>query len=380
MANALQTRRIQLRADSRLDTRQRTPEGYLRADTALVRVGVMEYSGRELGLSGAEADLDHGVLFDRDVVFNDRTLASARMKPVTFGHPPEGVNINNHAALAVGHLGDDIREIEGGRLAASMILTSPTAIAAVENGIEETSIGFTTELRESTGQHDGNAYSFRMAGPLEINHMAIVDRGRAGPTVRIFNEGKLGMTDEELKKLISKAIAEALATQSTSSEQPPGEKNKDSSQPNELDVDALAGAIAAKLASTVPQTKQSSDQDTTEKADEQSSDSTEADRPDVAELAAARAELIVLATPVLPKDANPRSMTDREIIVAALGNSVTDADSRSDEYLRGLFDSMAASRSRATDERQRMSNAADSGSGPLIAAPTNFLEMRARRK
>ena len=44
MANALQTRRIQLRADSRLDTRQRTPEGYLRADTALVRVGVMAYS------------------------------------------------------------------------------------------------------------------------------------------------------------------------------------------------------------------------------------------------------------------------------------------------------------------------------------------------
>ena len=374
MANAVQSRRIQLRADSRLDTRQRTPEGYLRAETALVRVGVMQYSGAELGLSGAAADLDHGVLFDRDAVFSDQTLASARMKPVTFGHPPEGVNINNHAALAVGHLGDDVREIDGERLAASMVLTSPAAIAAVERGIEETSIGFDAELVQRQGEHDGEAYSFRMAGPIQVNHLAIVDQGKAGPTVRIFNEERANMTDEELRKLISEAIAEALATESGDTSADAEQQDKPQGSP--LDVEALAGAIAAQLASTIAGASESVEADAGK--DESGSETTDEEAPDVAALAASRAALIVTATPLLPENTDPLKMSDREIIVAALGNSVSDVNSKSDDYLRGQLDSMVSLRARATDERRRTATSAANGH-QVVTAPANFLELRSRR-
>ncbi len=359
------TKRIQLKAASRLDTRRRTREGYLRADTALVRAGVMEYSGAELGLNGADADKSFGVLFGRNELFSEDTVASVRMKPVTFGHPPEAVTVDNHASLAVGHIGDDVREIDGERLGASMLLTSATAIAAVERGVEETSIGFAVELSPSKGTQDGKSYDFQLSGPIEVNHVAIVDRGRAGPAVRIFNQERQ-MTDEELKKLVNEAITAALPAQ---------EKKDETQKPPKIDAAALADSIVSKLANAIAEAKEEAgkadDEDCTEDPDTEGQD--------VQTLAAARAELIVNASPLLPKDSDPHGMSDREIIVTALGDTVKDADKKSDDYLRGQLDLLVASRGRAADERQRVSDESASGKGtPVMTAPSNFLEMRAR--
>ena len=325
----------------------------------------MEYSGAELGLNGADADKNFGVLFGRNELFSGETIASVRMKPVTFGHPAEPVTLDNHASLAVGHIGDDVREVDGERLGASMLLTSATAIAAVERGVEETSSGFLTQLTPSKGTHEGKSYDFR-AGPIEVNHVAIVDRGRAGPTVRIFNEEK-AMTDEELRKLVNEAVAAAL----------PSEEKQDEGEqkPSAVDTAALADSIVSKLANAVADAKQEEDKAATEK--EEASD--ESEGPDVQALAAARADLIVNAAPLLQKDADPNGMSDRDIIVAALGDTVKDADSKTDDYLRGQLDSLVASRGRAADERQRVNNEATSSKGTATAAvPTNFLEMRAQ--
>lgn len=366
MKNSGQSRRVHLRAASRLDTRQRTREGYLRADTALMRTGVLDFSGAELGLSGADAERSHGVLFDRDTVFDDRTLASVRMKPVTFGHPSDDVTVDNHASLAVGHVGDDVREIEGGHMAASMLLTSPAAIAAVERGIEETSIGFYGALAEAEGVHDGQPYSHRMNGPLEVNHVAIVDRGRAGPTVRIFNQESRQMTDEELKQLVSQAISESQKSEDTDRE----------TETQPLDVEALAGSIVSRVTAALAEAAQQTEEGQTEESED--AEDREGEAPDVAKLAASRAELLVNAAPLLPEDADPNGMSDRQIMVMALAESVSDADSRTDDYLRGRLDAVVASRARASAERQHVSNATARSSAQAVSAPRNFLEMRSR--
>ena len=349
--------RALLRVPARLDTRRRTREGYLRADAALVRASIHPFTGSELSdLPEVDPAKQYGVLIDDNVVFAPETIDSARMKPVTLGHPTDDVTVDNYANLAVGHIGDDVRKLDDDRLGASIVLTSPTAIAAVERGMEETSVGFYGDIQPVQGEQD---YQYRISGPLEVNHLAIVDQGRGGPTVRIFNEERNSMTDEQLKALINEAVAEAMPTgdgdEETKNDESPG-----------IDVGALTTTIAAKLAEL--------NSDADDKDDETAKDEA------IREAAAARARLIVNAAPLLPKDTDPHAMTEREIVVAALGDSI-EPEGKSDEYLRGQLDAMVASRGRATDERRRIANGGKQQSTESTfveaAAPRNFLEMRA---
>ena len=94
--------RALLRVPARLDTRRRTREGYLRADAALVRASIHPFTGSELPvLPEIDPDKQYGVLIDDNVVFAPETIDSARMKPVTLGHPTDDVTVDNYANLAL---------------------------------------------------------------------------------------------------------------------------------------------------------------------------------------------------------------------------------------------------------------------------------------
>ena len=92
-----------------LGTRERTPEGYLKANAAIMQVGVMAYASDELGIAGEphKVDLYRGP----ESVFDDATLASFSGKPLTIGHPGEDVTSANYARLAVGHIVDQPKRI-----------------------------------------------------------------------------------------------------------------------------------------------------------------------------------------------------------------------------------------------------------------------------
>ena len=362
-----QARQVHLRAEATIGTRRRTPEGYLRAQAALIRTGVLQFLGAELGLTGQDAQRRHGVLFGRDTVFDQRTLNSVHLKPVTFGHPSQDVTPQNHSVLAVGHLGDDVQEIEGGRLGTSMLLTSPAAITAVEQGVEETSIGFYSKIVPEAGESGGEPFSFKLSGPLQVNHLAIVGAGRAGPTVRIFNEER-PMTDEELKKLVNEAVSAALPGQEQS------KKGGKDSAASPVDVEKLAGEIVSRFENAMAEANKANVERTSP-----GGEATDDSEKDVTALAAVRADLIINAKPLLPKDADPKTMSDREIIVAALGDSVKGPETRTDDYLRGQLDSLVASRARAADERTKLTNSGQTG-GAVQPVGGNFLELRARFK
>ena len=68
--------------------------------------------------------------------------------------------------------------------------------------------------------------------------------------------------------------------------------------------------------------------------------------PDMNDAIAARIVLLDTCRPLLNDEdkAKALKMSDRELIVAALGDSVKDAASKSDEYLRGMLDSIIADR------------------------------------
>ena len=181
--------------------RERTPEGFLQATAALTRAGVQRYSSEELGLPGPSREV--GIYRPTDTVFADETRASARMKPVTVGHPAVDVTPANYRDLAVGHLGDEAFQIDDRRLGAALTLTDAEAISRVEGGNDQVSAGYYMSVLPECGTFDGQDYDYRMNGPMQINHVALVDQGRAGPSVRIFDEGANMKASDKLADVLT---------------------------------------------------------------------------------------------------------------------------------------------------------------------------------
>jgi len=115
-----------------------------------------------------------------------RTLARA---PVTLEHPEEGfVTAETVQDLGVGDVdGSTSVEVDelGGFARVKLAVRRQDAIDAIANGKRELSPGYDVTLDETPGEDPIHGrYDARQIG-RECNHLAIVDRGRGGSTVRL---------------------------------------------------------------------------------------------------------------------------------------------------------------------------------------------------
>lgn len=159
-----------------------TPEGFLRVDAPITRMGVLHYSNPD---GSPRGELRHP-----DDWGSAATLATFGSKPLTNGHPPprksDGqalVDAKNAKQLAVGWTGESVRA-EGAILRAPMTIMDDAAVAAVKAGKRGTSTGVVVDLRDEKGVYDGVAYQYRQINP-HLNHIAIVDSPRAGTMIRL---------------------------------------------------------------------------------------------------------------------------------------------------------------------------------------------------
>ncbi|WP_419882780.1 DUF2213 domain-containing protein [Peribacillus sp. B-H-3] len=155
-----------------------TPEGYLTVTVPITRPGVFPYQ-RQDGTIQMEAKLP-------DEIFSDKTIYSAKSKPVTDDHPNEPVTLKNYSRYAKGLSHTDAR-VENLKLYVSMTITDEALIQKIQDGKREISIGFLSDVVAEQGAYNGQAYEYVQRN-LEINHIAIVDQGRAGPEVAIRND------------------------------------------------------------------------------------------------------------------------------------------------------------------------------------------------
>ena len=155
---------------------KRTSEGYLIADAKAMRSGVQLYHASELGLMGNDIVR---VMRPVDSVRNAESLASMSHAPVTLGHPDDGVDSGNWKDLAVGEVSTSATW-DGDFISLPLILKDKAAIDAVEAGTSELSAGYIADMIEV----DHPDYDFIM-GPPRYNHLAIVDKARAGHEARI---------------------------------------------------------------------------------------------------------------------------------------------------------------------------------------------------
>lgn len=157
-----------------LDSVEKTPQGGLRVDAYLTRAGVFHYDDGKGGTIAEYRPLEE--------VSHADSLATLEDAPFTVGHVGL-VSPDNHSANAAGHVRN--QRMDGERVAATVVVQGRKAIRAIEKGTRQVSCGYTCKLDEIPGTAPNGERYDRIQRGIRYNHVALVDRGRAGDDVRL---------------------------------------------------------------------------------------------------------------------------------------------------------------------------------------------------
>jgi len=141
-------------------------------DVPFARSGPQEYAASEIGAGGGGF-----VTVDRPpevVAASARTFEGV---PITMDHPAALVDADGVEREAVGMVSDVVFDDATGRLRGDLLIWDERGIRAVADGTRELSAGYEAEYRR-----DGSGYRQQ---DIRGNHVALVQRGRAGSAVAI---------------------------------------------------------------------------------------------------------------------------------------------------------------------------------------------------
>jgi len=184
---------IQDRQSYSITHREFTDEGFLRVPGKVARTGIQQYLARELGLNGDPNRLVN-VYRPEEEVFHPDSLASYDSVDITLQHPDGLVNSQNYNTVSKGVVrGPGVRTPDN-FAQCNLLIKASDAIDAVQRGTCELSAGYTAIYDDTPGvTPQGEPYEFTQRS-IRINHVAIVDRARAGGEARIFDTIPTGGT------------------------------------------------------------------------------------------------------------------------------------------------------------------------------------------
>ena len=158
-----------------LDELTLEPNGWLRASAALTRTGVFAYRNEDGSIRRE--------LRPPQEVFRSDLLPLYSGLPLTVGHPAEPLDATTTRVTQVGSVtGTPVRESD--LLVAELLITDITAIEAIQRGTQQISVGYDCTLDPTPGIWFGIPYDLVQRN-ITPNHIALVDRGRAGPECAI---------------------------------------------------------------------------------------------------------------------------------------------------------------------------------------------------
>lgn len=243
--------------------RKYTDEGFLEVPAHISRVGIQAYTAAEMGLTDRKPDEIINVYRPAEEVFSDESLASFANKPLTDNHPPELVTSLNAKKYAVGHAGPEVvRDID--RAKTILHFTDADAITQIESGKVELSNGYTADIEWQEGvTPDGMKYDAIQTN-IKGNHIAIVERGRAGSACRVADNlppkketkpmGKITIDDVDFE--VSDQAAQAVvklqarlkdAEEETETEAEKAKKKEDEMEEAKKEATKSEDALKAKL-------------------------------------------------------------------------------------------------------------------------------------
>lgn len=162
------------------ESRETTPEGFLLCrNVAIARTGTQLYGSGEVPVDPGNDGIIRIERIDEEV-FRAETIASFEGKPVTCEHPNDFVTPDTWKQLAVG-ICQNVRRGDGintDLLIADLLITDAGAIAYVNRELPELSAGYEADYLQT---EPGRGVQQNIVG----NHVALVERGRAGPRCSI---------------------------------------------------------------------------------------------------------------------------------------------------------------------------------------------------
>ena len=178
-----------------------TPEGYLIDNPILTRVGIFEYHNPD-GTIRRELRLP-------EEVFAAESLASYKGKPVILTHEAGLVDVDN---VQQEHIGTILSEgiQDGDNVRAQIVIHDAESL---DYGLRELSLGYTQTPDETPGVWNGQPYD-AIQRNIQINHLALVEKARAGEQARLNIDGEEqggnqmskarqdGLTPEEIARLV----------------------------------------------------------------------------------------------------------------------------------------------------------------------------------
>lgn len=151
-----------------LDKTYFTEEGYLVDHPIVTSVGIFVYHNPD-GTERRELRLP-------EEVFATKSLASYKGKPVIVTHDAGYVDTGN---VQEEHIGTILSEgyQDGNDVRAEIIIHDMDSVK--RSGLRELSCGYNLRLEETPGVWNGQPYD-AIQRDIEINHLALVDKARAG--------------------------------------------------------------------------------------------------------------------------------------------------------------------------------------------------------
>ena len=191
---------------------------------------------------------------------------------------------------------------------------------------------------------EGNA-DVMVIQKAELRGIGIVDRPA-------YNQSRLSREDAVDQETIKRWVQDALQTRDGNTS---------------VDVDRLVRSLADGLKTSVNESIKVALQERDDEAKKrrEAEEASQKATEDANANAEARAELLVLAKPLLKDDFEARGKSNKDILVAAVGDEVSDAEKRSEDYLLARLETIAERREEADKGiRTRAASAGQGGGKP----------------
>lgn len=179
--------------------------GFLTVDKSpILSTDVLQYLGKEFGTDEAagvkiEPDKIYTVRIPREEL--EKAAKSFELLPIVDGHQwlSGGLNDGDAKKYQEGTTGSGAYVDNDGKLFVPLKFTGKGILEHLKEGVEELSASYSHDLRlDDTGQADFVAVN------ITGNHVALVERGRCGSEVRVFNNNEVEKmkTKNELALLV----------------------------------------------------------------------------------------------------------------------------------------------------------------------------------
>ena len=203
-------------------------------DNPLTKEGVFPYLGKQIDPNGKRWGLDSSRVYfvyrPKSEIEKEDTLKSFENKPFIDEHTMLGDGCTPTDAKNIAGVIHNIRCIDN-MMVGDFTIYSDDIKREIKNGKKQLSLGYRSSFERKVGLFDGHPYDFIQTGMVG-NHVALVERGRCGSDVRIFDNSivcdsleipQMEINKEELKAIIdgldeatlakAKAAIEAVTTQ-----------------------------------------------------------------------------------------------------------------------------------------------------------------------